>query len=173
MLAKFLLGFLVDHNTPVCYNKDMKILSLDLSTKSSGYAVISNGLVIEFGTIKPDQRHDFLHRGRYTAEFVRLLREKHGKFDHVVIEELKVSRNPKTLTMLAIVQGMVIQSLWEHDFWFVAPTVWRKHFGLNGTRQEAKEGAIALTRNKLGMNTQNDDEAEAVLIGIYFSSQKG
>ena len=150
----------------VCYNLYMvKILSLDLSTKSSGYCVISNGSVIDYGTIT-SQDKDFTVRGQYMAEFVRLLCEKYGKFDKVVIEELKVISNQKTLVMLGIVQGMVLRELNNTLVEFVSPTVWRKQFSLNGKREEAKKKAIALCKS-LGYAVKNDDEAEAILIGLF------
>lgn len=150
----------------VCYNLYMvKILSLDLSTKSSGYCVISNGSVIDYGTIA-SQDKDFTVRGQYMAEFVRLLCEKYGKFDKVVIEELKVISNQKTLVMLGIVQGMVLRELNNTLVEFVSPTVWRKQFSLNGKREEAKKKAIALCKS-LGYAVKNDDEAEAILIGLF------
>ena len=49
---------------------------------------------------------------------------------------------------------------------FVSPTVWRKQFSLNGKREEAKRKAIALCTN-LGYKVKNDDEAEAILIGLF------
>lgn len=150
----------------VCYNLLMvKILSLDLSTKSSGFCVVVDGSVEEYGTIT-SQDKDFTVRGQYTAEFVRLLCEKYGKFDKVVIEELKVISNQKTLVMLAIVQGMVLRELNNSLVEFVSPTVWRKQFSLNGKREEAKRKAIALCRS-LGYKVKNDDEAEAILIGLF------
>ena len=100
------------------------------------------------------------------AEFVRLLCEKYGKFDKVVIEELKVISNQKTLVMLAIVQGMVLRELNNTFVEFVSPTVWRKQFSLNGKREEAKRKAIALC-TRLGYKVKNDDEAEAILIGLF------
>lgn len=156
----------VDINFFMCYNLYMvKILSLDLSTKSSGYCVISNDSVIDYGTIA-SQDKDFTVRGQYMAEFVRLLCEKYGKFDKVVIEELKVISNQKTLVMLAIVQGMVLRELNNNLVEFVSPTVWRKQFSLNGKREEAKRKAIALCTS-LGYKVKNDDEAEAILIGLF------
>lgn len=143
----------------------VKILSLDLSTKSSGYCVISNGSVIDYGTIT-SQDKDFTVRGQYMAECVRLLCEKYGKFDKVVIEELKVISNQKTLVMLGIVQGMVLRELNNTLVEFVSPTVWRKQFSLNGKREEAKKKAIALCKS-LGYAVKNDDEAEAILIGLF------
>lgn len=155
----------------VCYNYYMvKVLSLDLSTKSSGFCVFNNNKIVEYGTIKSNDK-EFLVRGQYMAEFVRLLCEKYGKFDKVVIEELKIISNQKTLVMLGIVQGMVIREVRDSEVIFVMPTVWRKKFHLNGKREDAKRKAIALCKSK-GFETNSDDEAEAILLGM-FSLDKG
>lgn len=142
----------------------VKVLALDLSTRSSGYCVIKSGSVVDFGTIKSNDK-DFLVRGQYMAEFIRLLCEKHGKFDKVIIEELKVISNQKTLVMLGIVQGMVIREIKDSEIIFVTPSSWRKKFHLNGKRAEAKKKAIELCTIK-GYTVKNDDEAEAILIGL-------
>ena len=143
----------------------VKVLSLDLSTKSSGFCVFDNDKIVEYGTIKSNDK-DFLVRGQYMAEFVMLLCEKYGKFDKVVIEELKIISNQKTLVMLGIVQGMVIREVRYSDIVFVMPTVWRKKFHLNGKREDAKRKAIALCKSK-GFDTNSDDEAEAILLGMF------
>lgn len=144
----------------------MKILSLDLSTRSSGYAVWVNGKLKEYGTIK-NSSEDFLERGNYMAENVRLLVLKHGKFDKVVVEELKVITNQKVLVMLGIVNGLVLRELSDTEVTFVPPTAWRKTFHLNGKRSDAKRKAIAFVKGK-GIDVKNDDEAEAILIGKYY-----
>ncbi len=143
----------------------MKILSLDLSTKSSGYAVFEDEKLIDYGVIKSTDK-DLLVRGNYMAEFVRLLCEKYGKFDLVGIEELKVLSNQATLVKLAQVQGMVLRELKDQEVKFVMPTVWRKKFHLNGKREDAKRKAIALCKSK-GFDTNSDDEAEAILLGMF------
>lgn len=143
----------------------VKVLSLDLSTKSSGFCVLNNGKIIDYGTITSNE-DNYIDRGQYMAEFVRLLCEKHGQFDKVFIEELKVISNQKTLVMLGIVQGLVIRELRNSTVTLVPPTVWRKPYGLNGKRVEAKKKAIALCEDK-GLPVSNDDEAEAILLGLY------
>jgi lactococcus phage M3 protein len=145
----------------------MKILSLDLSSKSSGYAVLEDGKIIDYGTIKSNDP-DYVIRGHYMAEFVRVLFSKYGSFDIVVIEELKVLKNQKVLAMLGVIQGMVIRECFNSQVEFVPPTMWRKPYGLNGKREEAKKKAIQYCKDK-GVEVNTDDEAEAILLGKYFS----
>ena len=127
--------------------------------------MFNNHKVIEYGTIKSDE-YSFIERGQYMAEFVRLLCEKYGQFDKVYIEELKVISNQKTLVMLGIVQGLVIRELRNSTVSLIPPTVWRKPYGLNGKRAEAKKKAIELCVDN-GFSVSNDDEAEAILLGLY------
>ena len=121
----------------------MKILSLDLSTKSSGYAVFEDEKLIDYGVIKSTDE-DLLVRGNYMAEFVRLLCEKYGKFDLVGIEELKIYKNQETLVKLAQVQGMVLRELKDQEVKFISPTVFIKEFNLKGKIADAKYKAIEL-----------------------------
>lgn len=147
----------------------MKILSLDLSSKSSGYAVLEDGKIIDYGTTKSNDP-DYVIRGHYMAEFVRVLFSKYGSFDIVVIEELKVLKNQKVLAMLGVIQGMVIRECFSSQVEFVPPTMWRKPYGLNGKREEAKKKAIQYCKDK-GVEVNTDDEAEAILLGKYFSKR--
>ena len=147
----------------------MKIISLDLSTKSSGYAVFEDEVLVDYGVIKSTDK-DLLVRGNYMAEFVRLLCEKYGKFDLVGIEDLKIINNQSVLVKLAHVQGMVLRELKEQEVKFIIPTVWRKEFKLNGKRAEAKAKAIRLCK-ELGYKVECDDDAEAILLGIYLKNR--
>lgn len=79
---------------------------------------------------------------------------------------MKVISNQKTLVMLGIVQGLVIRELRNSTVTLVPPTVWRKPYELNGKRAEAKKRAIELCEDK-GLSVSNDDEAEAILLGLY------
>jgi lactococcus phage M3 protein len=147
----------------------MKILSLDLSSTSSGYAVLEDGKIIDYGTIKSNDP-DYVIRGHYMAESVKVLFSKHSGFDLVVIEELKVLKNQKVLAMLGVIQGMVIRECFNSQVEFIPPTVWRKPYGLNGKREEAKKKAIQYCKDK-GVDVNTDDEAEAILLGKYFSKR--
>lgn len=151
------------------YNAAMKVLSLDLSSKSSGYAIFVQGKLVEYGTVVSGSKN-FLDRGNIMADGIKSLVRKYGKFDKVVIEELKVLSNQKVLVVLGIVQGMVLRELCGSSVVFVPPTVWRKSFGLNGKREQAKEKAIRWCKMH-SISVENDDEAEAICLGASFLSK--
>lgn len=145
----------------------MKILSLDISTTSTGFAVINNGLVEEYGTFSYTNP-DFVLRCQRMADYLVEVLGKHSDIKKVVIEELKVGKNMATVVKLAIAQGVLLRELKGIHATFVGPTVWRKYFGINDKREEAKLKAIKLV-DKLGYVVKNDDEAEAILLGLFFS----
>lgn len=131
--------------------------------------MLEDGKIIDYGTIESNDP-DYVIRGHYMAEFVRVLFSKYGSFDIVVIEELKVLKNQKVLAMLGIIQGMVIRECFNSQVEFIPPTMWRKPYGLNGKREEAKKKAIQYCKDK-GVEVNTDDEAEAILLGKYFSKR--
>lgn len=143
------------------------LLSLDISTRSTGYAILDhNGKVVTHNVISP-RNDSYLERAQEMAEQVRLLLHSYP-IKRVIIEELKVLRNQKTLVCLAITQGVIIRELNDLAINFVGPSVWRKLFKLSGLkRAEAKKHAISLCRRK-GHDVICDDDAEAILIGEYF-----
>ena len=144
----------------------MIILSLDLSTRSSGFAVYDGNHLVNYGTIKSKDK-DYLVRAKDMADGVRGLLERYPDISVVVVEELKVLSNQKVLAMLGILQGMVLRECVGRDIQLVAPTVWRKPFHLNGKRTEAKKKAIKLCEQH-NLMVNNDDEAEAIIIGKFF-----
>lgn len=131
--------------------------------------MLEDGKIIDYGTFKSNDPN-YVIRGHYMAEFVKVLFSKHSDFDIVVIEELKVLKNQKVLAMLGVIQGMVIRECFNSQVELVPPTVWRKPYGLNGKREEAKKKAIQYCKDK-GVDVNTDDEAEAILLGKYFSKR--
>ena len=148
----------------------MKLLSLDISTKSTGYAVYKDSTLVEFGVCAPVSK-SHLSRGNAMAEFFGELIAKHN-VDCVVIEELKVLKNVKVTVMLAQVQGLILRELRGLPVTFVMPTVWRKPFELNGKREEAKKHAIGWCKAH-GYDVSCDDDAEAIILGKYFLKTQG
>lgn len=143
------------------------LLSLDISTRSTGYAILNSaGKVVTHNVISP--KHDsYLERAQDMAEQIRLLLHSYP-IKRVIIEELKVLKNQKTLVCLAITQGIILRELNGLSINFVGPSVWRKLHKLSGLkRAEAKKHAISLCQRK-GHDVICDDDAEAILIGEYY-----
>lgn len=144
----------------------MTFISLDTSTTNTGYAVYDDeGNLLTSGVISSSSE-DYLERANMMADCVSILSERFN-ITEACIEELKVLNNQKTLTKLAITQGIIIRELCDTAIIFVPPSVWRSLFHIPKKREEAKRKAIEIVKNKLG-KTVTDDEAEAILLGRYY-----
>lgn len=146
--------------------KSNNYLALDLSSSSTGWAVYKDGSCVEHGVVKPRNKSAFFYRAVETARLVEELAKMY-KVDTVIIEELKVLKNQKTLVKLGILHGFVISKLSHLKLYYVAPSVWRSYFKCNGKREEAKAKALTYCRAN-GFDVDNDDEAEAILIGRFY-----
>lgn len=140
----------------------MVILSLDISTRSTGYAITEDGILLDYGTLK-SSNSDYLKRGFEIREQL-LYVLKNFTPDVVVVEELKVLTNQKVLVKLGIVNGILLSLFSTTPILFIPPSVWRSEYGLNKKRKEAKKQAIEIASNF--SEVKNDDEAEAILIGL-------
>lgn len=78
----------------------MKILGLDTSTTSTGYAVLDNEKLISCGTIKTPKKADLLDKIIYIEEHIKQI-IKAKEVDFIVIEDLAVTRSASTTKALA------------------------------------------------------------------------
>ena len=158
----------------------MKIVSLDASTKSTGYAIFGDSKLGADGVIK--EKHDDWRENvmAETMELAAIIREYQP--DAVYMEDLPRKPGANTLMKLCAVQGMILSLCagFRLKPTFLLPTVWRRELGMfDGTRKGMtrdvlKEKAVRMANEIFGLDlvwvkpksTKNeDDEAEAVLIG--------
>ena len=158
----------------------VKILSLDASTKSTGYAIFDNGELVAHGVIK--EKHDDWRENvmAETMELAAIIREYQP--DEVYAEDVPMKDGKLTIAKLGAVQGMILSLCagFRLKPTFLLPTVWRRELGMfDGTRKGMtrdvlKEKAVRMANEIFGLDlvwvkpksTKNeDDEAEAILIG--------
>ena len=86
----------------------MKILSLDLSTKSSGWAIFKDGLLIDYGCISSTST-DLLKRINIMLDGLKEILNKHNDIEKVYAEEVRPEnglQNIKTHRALMWLQGV-------------------------------------------------------------------
>lgn len=154
----------------------MNIFSLDLSTKSTGWAFFEDGNLKAHGCITASST-DLINR---IQKIVNELKNITKEYDHfkVVVEEVRPEGgygvgNLKTHKALMWLQAAV--AFWIHDDYpvteidYVYPSSWRATLGIkNGRgikRMTLKEADIEFVKNKYGI-VVNDDEADAICIGL-------
>lgn len=149
----------------------MKILGLDTSTTSTGYAVLDNNKLLSYGTIKTPKKADLLDKIIYIEEHIKQI-IKAKEIEFIVIEDLAVTRSASTTKALAGLLYHLLTEFRKRDLLVVQarPSEWRKVCGIKGKcRKELKENAIQHVKNVYNIDV-NDDEADAICIVEYGNS---
>lgn len=148
--------------------KKCRMISIDSSTKRSAYAVFDNGNYISSELI--DCQEKILEK-RF-KNMALLLINSIAKLnpDIIYIEDTVVPRNAQTQRFLTRLQGVIYGYciLNNCEFNSIRPTEWRKLVGIDQgrkKREDLKQLAIEMVKKKFDLDV-NDDEAEAVLIGV-------
>lgn len=151
-----------------------KILSLDTSTKVSGYAVFNNKELIRYSSIDKSDKSDSYERMSAMVYEITAIIEREAP-DVVVIEETVVTRNPQTQRMLSMILGAVFGCCVINNFNYCAlrPTQWRKAVRgddekLPRKRDELKKWSINKVNKLFGIQNIGDDVSDAILIGQAF-----
>ena len=145
------------------------MLAIDSSTKKTAYAVFDNGEYKESKLI--DLEKDKNMDSRFEAMSLSLINALNEyKRIIVYIEEAVVVRNAQTQRFLTRLQGVIYGYciLNQCEFNAIRPTEWRKLVSIDQgkkKREELKQESIKKVEEEFGL-TVNDDEAEAILIGI-------
>lgn len=151
-----------------------KILSLDTSTKKTGYAVYNEDRLVHYSSIDKSAIKDGDERLRAMIKDLATLIEREAP-DTVVVEETVVTRNPQTQRMLSMILGAVFGCCVINNFNYCAlrPTQWRKAVRgedekLPRKREELKKWSVDKVIELFGINEVNDDVSDAILIGMAF-----
>ena len=151
-----------------------KILSLDTSSKITGYAVFNNGKLIRYSSIDKSDIKNGDDRMQDMVRCLIILIEREAP-DVVVIEETVVTRNPQTQRMLSMILGAVFGVCVSNHFNYCSlrPTQWRKAVRsddekLPRKRDELKLWSINKVAELFDINDISDDISDAILIGQAF-----
>ena len=151
-----------------------KILSLDTSSKITGYAIFNDGELIRYSSIDKSNIKDGEERMRDMVKCLIALIEREAP-DVVVIEETVVTRNPQTQRMLSMILGVVFGVCVTNHFNYCSlrPTQWRKAVRgddekLPRKREELKLWSIDKVAELFDINDISDDISDAILIGQAF-----
>lgn len=153
--------------------REPTILALDVSTTSTGYAVYRDGECITSGTLEYKDK-DWVVRVRKMSVDIYNLSNSLG-ITHVVVEDTYVSKNINTVKKLCMAQGILIGNTFNAKVVQVYPTSWKSYFGLTKkktTRVSQKQSSLTIAETLHRLNTDSDDEADAVLLGKYVWDNK-
>lgn len=144
----------------------MKILALDQSTASTGFAVFIKNHLKKSSCYKPSG--DLFTRINQTKNYIKELIEDND-INFVFIEDIQYQKNQKTYKILANLQGVIINLLVELNIQFeiIPPSRWKSWNGIKGRkRAEQKENTKEKVKEMFGRDFE-EDEADAICIGLY------
>lgn len=147
----------------------MKVLSMDQSTRVSGYCLFQDGEYVESGVV--DMSKSKLETDERSFEMAKSLWRviKKYKPDHLIIENVQQQTSPKTVIILSRLQGMIIGYAEAHNVktHIILPSQWRAELKYNQgpkvKRAELKQQSIDYVENKYGI-ARSEDECEAIAL---------
>lgn len=149
------------------------ILSLDLSTSSTGWAVfeVESKEMLSSGVIRPKEK-DFFARAIMMRDFLQESVLNEYTVVNLALEDLSVIHNQQTLKKLAIVMGVILSMFQPKQIHYCNVKKWRSYYQYaslkrDEAKEKAKELVISYYPDKANIKLK-DDEAEAILIGKYF-----
>ena len=148
-----------------------KVLSLDQSTRVSGWAYFCDGRYIESGVI--DLSKCELETDKRSFEMAKEIWKIIKKYnpEYLVLEDTQQQNNVKTVITLARLQGMIIGYAEAHKVkvHILLPSQWRSALGYTQgpkvKRAELKQQSIDYVNNGFGL-LKTEDECEAIAEGV-------
>lgn len=155
--------------------KKCKLLSFDSSTKSTGYAIFTNGNYTKSGRIDFSKEKIMFDRTVLMIEQILKLLDEY-KPDIVVWETPHYYRDPETHLCLGIIIGAIIGYCVKTNTFYCPfrASEWRKYIGKHPTkRDEVKLWGIEKVKELYGIEVEKDDESDAILIGRAYVNKWG
>ena len=151
----------------------IKVMSLDTSTKMTGWSIFIDGGYNSCGLIdlsdmkeKAEERIPIM-----ISEIEDAIREY--KPDIVVVETTVVSRNVASQRLLTMLLGMIWHICMKENIEFqsVRPTEWRSWVSSEkkgNKREELKTWSVNKVKELFGVIPESDDVSDAILIGYGY-----
>lgn len=153
----------------------MKILALDGSTKSTGWAIFDNANLLDYGCITASSADVINRIYKMTNELKQIL-TKYPDIKQIIVEEVRpdngYQQNLKTFKALMYLQASIVFMIHDNfpqvEINYTYPSSWRKSCGITtgrGIRREVlKQADIAFVKNIFNIEV-NDDIADSICIG--------
>ncbi len=161
----------------------MNIMSLDLSTKSSGWAIFKEGELIDYGCITSASL-DLIKRIYIMQNGIKeALKNTDVKIDKIIVEEVRPEGgygvgNQKTHKALMWLQAAIAFMLHDNypiEIEYIYPSSWRSALelktGSGFKRAVLKQADINYVKQKYNIEV-NDDIADAICIGCAYYTKE-
>ena len=156
----------------------MKILTLDLSTKQSGYAIGQKQNLLSHGCFSVSATNPYKRIIKMRDSIAQLIKD--NQIVKIVMEEVRPEYNSHTNKILMYLQASVVLMAYEInpkiEFQFLGASEWRARLKMRQGRgiklDQLKPQDINYVQQKYGIKV-NDDEADAICIfDAYWIQEK-
>ena len=147
----------------------MIILTLDLSTRSSGYALGIDGTLEKHGFISASNANPIKRIVKMRDQLTKII--KTHKINKIIMEQVRPEYNSHTMKILMWLQAAIVIAAYEINpqiqYEFIGASQWRAQLkikqGRGIKRNQLKPQDIQYVKNKYNIQT-NDDQADAICI---------
>lgn len=147
----------------------MKILSLDLSTKSSGYAIGENATLLKHGYITASSTNPIKRIIKMREQIKKIIQQE--KIQKIILQEVRNEINSHTFKILIWLQAAIIIAAYEINskiqYDFLGASQWRAVLkikqGRGIKREDLKPKDIQYVFEKYNIKA-NDDQADAICL---------
>lgn len=150
-----------------------RVLALDDSTTTTGWAVFDNGELVGYGKIEMTQKSPLERISALKQWMLNMLVKWHP--NTVAIEDIQQQENVQIFKVLAQLQGVLENTLYENKYPFdvVHVASWRSFCQVKGrSRSELKKAAQAKIKEWYDVSV-TQDEADAICLGRYAVNELG
>ena len=145
------------------------ILTLDLSTRQSGFALGVDGVLQQHGYILVSGKQPIKRIIKMRDQLTKII--KTYKIDKIIMEEVRPEYNSHTMKVLMWLQAAIVIAAFEINpkiqCEFIGASSWRAriklHQGRGIKRDNLKSQDIEYVKNKYNI-TVNDDQADAICL---------
>lgn len=161
----------------------MKIMSLDVSTKSTGVAIFDNKQLIEYYNFTASST-DVIKRIQKITKAIEETIEKNKDIEKLILEEVRPDENTQGMNMnthralmwaQAAIAFMLHEKYPKISIEYVFPGTWRKTCGIKTgrgiKRDTLKQADIEFAEKTYRISGINDDIADAICIGHSYLQQ--
>lgn len=147
----------------------MIVLALDLSTRSSGYALGVENSLEKHGFISASNTNPIKRIIKMRDQLTKII--KTYKINKIIMEQVRPEYNSHTMKVLMWLQAAIVIAAYEIDpqiqCEFIGASSWRAQLkikqGRGVKRNQLKPQDIQYVKNKYNIQV-NDDEADAICI---------
>lgn len=158
----------------------IRTLALDQATRVTGWSIYDNDKLVKFGVFETNLNDEIARCNQIKMWLISMI--QNWRPDHIGLEDIQFQEESAGRKMgvtvfqtLAHLQGILMETCYEYKIPFMLchTNVWRHHCGVKGkARADKKRSMQLLAKQWYGINA-SEDEADAIGIGKYVSSQVG